>query len=433
MYFEQLNFRVNFNNADFSELRFPEEDKKILRELGKQVAEIAARPIMDERIKLWIKHNKLEKTRPLVLCDPENGWNELITDDQVTCKNSIAQHWENYLRKLIFWGNEMNDDFIVEAKFPVPHVYKEKLWGVAGSKKKGSEKKTKEDGGSYHIETILEDYSQIKDITKPSFDIDYKATDIMLEQAKEIFDGYLDVSLNTVWYWSVGLTDEFTFLRGMDKLFYDFYDEPEGVHAVMQLLYEGTMEKLDFLEENNLLSLNNDSSYVGSGGIGYIDTLPAEDFSGKVRTKDMWALSESQVTIGVSPEMFAEFIFPYQKKIMERFGLTCYGCCEPMDQRIDIVKQVKNLRRVSVSPWANKEIMSDKLKHDYIYSLKPTPAHLAVPNMDEELVRKEIREALRITRDNCVEIIMKDNHTFANNPNNIKNWVRIVREEIESM
>lgn len=433
MYFEQLNFRVNFNNADFSELRFSKEDKSILKELGKQVAEIAARPIMSERKKLWISHNKLEKTRPVLLADPENGWNEIITGDQIKSKNNIAQHWENYLRKLIFWGNEMNDDFIVEPYFDVPHVYSEKLWGVAGSKKHASEKKAQKDGGAYHIETILEDYNQIKDITKPEIHIDYKSTDILLEQAKEIFDGYLTTRLSTVWYWSVGLTDEFTFLRGMDKLFFDFYDEPECVHQVMDLLCKGTMEKLDFLEANNLLSLNNDSAYVGSGGIGYIDTLPPTDFDGKVKTKDMWALSESQVTIGVSPDMFKEFIFPYQKKLMERFALTCYGCCEPMDERIDIVRTVPNLRRVSVSAWANKQVMSDKLKHDYIYSMKPTPAHLAVPKMDEELVRKEIKEALAITRDNCVEIIMKDNHTLGNNPDNLKNWVKIVREEIESM
>jgi len=431
--FEQLNFRVNFNNADYSDICFPDRDKMILRELGKQVAEIASRPIMEERKKLWIDHNSLKRTRPVLLCDPENGWNELIPESEIKCENSVARHWEDHLRKQIFWGNEMNDDYVVEPYFNLPYVYKEKPWGVAGSNKKGTEKKTKLDGGAYHIETILEDYSQIKDITKPQLDIDYKTTENLLELAHEIFDGYLNARINTVWFWSFGLTDELVFLRGMDKLMYDFYDEPECVHEVMKILFEGTMERLDFLESNNLLCLNNDGSFVGSGGMGFTDELPAEAFDGRVRTKDMWGLAESQVTVGISPGMFKEFIFPYQKKLMERFGLTCYGCCEPLDERIDIVKTVPNLRRVSVSPWANKEVMSDKLKHDYIYSMKPSPSHLAVPKMDEELVRKEIREALRITRDNCVEIVMKDNHTLGNNPDNIKNWVRIVREEIESL
>jgi len=431
--FEQLNFRVNFSNADYTDLCFPDEDKRILRELGKQVAEIAARPIMTEKRKLWIDHNNLKKTRPVLLCDPEHGWNEIITDDQMKCRNSIARHWENHLRKQIFWGNEMNDDYVVEPYFNLPYVYKESPWGVAGTRKAQTEKKTNLDGEAYHIETVLEDYSQIKDITKPELNIDYETTEKLLEIAHEIFDGTIEARINTVWFWSVGLTDDYVFIRGLDKLMYDFYDEPEKVHEVMNILFKGTMERLDFLEENNLLCLNNDGSFVGSGGMGFTDQLPAKDFDGKVRTKDMWGLGESQVTVGISPDMFAEFIFPYQKKLMERFGLTCYACCEPMDARIDIVRSVPNLRRVSVSSWANREVMSDKLKHDYIYSWKPTPSHLAVPQMDQEVVREYIKETLRITRENCLEIVMKDNHTLGNNPENLKNWVKIVREEIESL
>lgn len=50
--FKQLNFRVNFNTADYSDLYFSDEDKMILRELGKQVAEIASRFVMEENKKL---------------------------------------------------------------------------------------------------------------------------------------------------------------------------------------------------------------------------------------------------------------------------------------------------------------------------------------------------------------------------------------------
>jgi len=431
--FEQLNFRVNFNNADYSNMYLPEQDKKLLKELAAQVAEIAARPIMMERKNLWLFHNKLQKTRPLILCDPENGWNELIPENQIRCMNSIARHWECHLRKQIFWGNEMNDDYVVEPYFNLPHVYKETQWGVRGSSKAQTIKKAAEQGKAYHIETVLEDFSQIEHITKSELLIDYSTTETLLALAHEIFDGILEVRLNTVWFWSFGLTDDLVFLRGMENLMYDFYDEPEAVHELMDLLCNGTLERLDFLEERNLLSLNNDSSFVGSGGMGFIDQLPSDGYKGKVRTIDMWGLAESQVTVGVSPAMFEEFIFPYQKKIMARFGLTCYGCCEPMDVRFDIVKVVPNLRRISVSSWANFELMSEKLKHDYVYSMKPTPSHLAVSSMDEEAVRKEIKKALKVTRDNCVELVMKDNHTLGKNPENIKNWVRIVREEIESL
>ena len=428
--FEHLNVRVNFNKADYSDLLFNGQDRTLLKELAKEVAEIAGRQSMFEKKALWMKHNKLEETRPLILCDPEHGWNEIIKEKDVKCENSIARHWEVQLRKNLFWGNRMKDDFIVEPYFNLTHIYKEKQWSIIG---KNDPRKFREDGGAYHIDTILEDYNKIQEVTKPKIDIDYEKTDKLLQVAHEIFDGILEIRLNTTWFWSVGLTDDFAFLRGMEKMMFDFYDNPDGFHQLMKLLMEGTLEKLDFLEQNKLLSLNNDSTYVGSGGLGITDELPGREFKGHVTTKHLWGLSESQITVGVSPDMFKEFIFPYQKKIMERFGLTCYGCCEPMDERFDIVKGVSNLRRVSVSPWANREIMSEKLGNKYIYSLKPSPAHLAVSSMNEEIVRAEISDALKKTINNRVEIIMKDNHTLGNNPNNLTRWVEIAREEIESL
>lgn len=32
---------------------------------------------------LWRRHNALERTRPVILCDPENGWNEIIKTNEL--------------------------------------------------------------------------------------------------------------------------------------------------------------------------------------------------------------------------------------------------------------------------------------------------------------------------------------------------------------
>jgi len=202
---------------------------------------------------------------------------------------------------------------------------------------------------------------------------------------------------------------------------------------LMERLCQGQMERLDFLEAGGLLRLNNDSHYVGSGGMGFTGELPGPDFQGKVETRHLWGLAESQVTVGISPVMFAEFIFPYQKRLMERFGLTCYGCCEPMDQRIELVKTVKNLRQVSVSPWADKKIMADQLGHDYVYSMKPSPTPLSMATLDEDYVRMELERDMNIAKDCCLEVIMKDNHTLGKNPRNLTRWVEIAREVSASL
>jgi len=125
-------------------------------------------------------------------------------------------------------------------------------------------------------------------------------------------------------------------------------------------------------------------------------------------------------------------VFQYQFPVMERFGLVSYGCCEPLNQRWEIIKKIPNLRRVSVSPWADIADMAEKLGGDYICSLKPLPADLARPHIDCEHIRKKLREVIRQTRGCRVEIVLKDTHTIGNNPQNVIDWCRIAMEEAKS-
>ena len=112
------------------DLRIEPADRTILRTLAARVAELAARPIEEEKRELWYRHNALEPTRPLIFCDPENGWNEIITPDQLECTGDAGARWEMRLRKEIFWGDEMNDDRVIEPFFDVAHVYTETDWGM---------------------------------------------------------------------------------------------------------------------------------------------------------------------------------------------------------------------------------------------------------------------------------------------------------------
>jgi len=77
--------------------------------------------------------------------------------------------------------------------------------------------------------------------------------------------------------------------------------------------------------------------------------------------------------------------------------------------------------------------MAENLENKFIYSMKQIPTPLAVAVLDEEPVRKKLREALEITKGCVVEVIMKDNNTIGKNPENVINWVRIVKEEINKI
>ena len=63
--------------------------------------------------------------------------------------------------------------------------------------------------------------------------------------------------------------------------------------------------------------------------------------------------------------------------------------------------------------------------------MKPRPADLAMGTFEEERVRAELRQALQVTRDCRVEVIMKDNHTIGKRPENVVRWCRIAKEEAE--
>ncbi|MBN1834767.1 MAG: hypothetical protein JW820_02890, partial [Spirochaetales bacterium] len=262
--------------------------------------------------------------------------------------------------------------------------------------------------------------------------VDYRTTLETLALASEVFAGLLRVRLRGVWWWTFGMTWDLAKLVGLERVMLLVYDDPALLHRLMAFLRDANLAKLDFLERENLLSLNNDHTYVGSGGLGYTRELPAGDVTtAPVSTRHMWGFTESQETVGISPEMFEEFVFQYQEPIQRRFGLNCYGCCEPLDPRWRVVAKTPNLRRVSVSPWADQDKMAAALEDRYVYSRKPPPSPLALPRLDEELVRADLRETLEVSKGCVVELIMKDNHTLGGNPDNLVRWVRIAREEID--
>jgi hypothetical protein len=400
------------------------EDKAVLVQLGERVASIAAGSRMTEVRELWRRINSLQKTQPAVFCDPENGWNEIVTEAQMRCRGRLARRWEMDLRKEIFWGEEMADDKPVEPFFDVPYTVSPDDWGLAAVYHRS------ETLGSYVWDAPIRDYrSDLAKLHAPTFEIDWQTTRGTWQIAEEIFDGILTVRLKGAWWWSLGLTWPAATLRGLGNILLDFVDHPDELKELLSAISRGYLAKLDRLEAEGLLSLNNDGTYVGSGGYGFADELPQEDYAGRARCHDLWGFTESQETVHVSPEMYERFVFPFEKPIMDRFGLTCYGCCEPLHARWPVVKRHHGLRRVSCSPWADLAKMAESLEDRYVLSLKPNPAALAAPKIDEEAIRAQLRRALDVTKGCVVEIIMKDNHTIGRQPENVIQWCRIAKEE----
>ena len=126
--------------------RFSAKETEILRKLGAEVAEIAVRPDMDKKKKLWTAHNDLKTDEPVVFIDPENGWNEIISVKTLVSEDPLARVWEMALLKQIFWADSMKDDKVIEPYFDVPYSYSDDGWGLSLSKHGG------ENNGAYIVD-----------------------------------------------------------------------------------------------------------------------------------------------------------------------------------------------------------------------------------------------------------------------------------------
>lgn len=130
--------------------------------------------------------------------------------------------------------------------------------------------------------------------------------------------------------------------------------------------------------------------------------------------------------------MHREFALRYEQELLAPFGLTGYGCCEDLSRKLKDILALPNIRRISISPFADVDACAPILRDQAIFSWKPQPAHLTGA-FDPEAIRAYIRHTLQICRENrCVlEMILKDTHTCEYHPERFDLWTRIAREETE--
>jgi hypothetical protein len=350
---------------------------------------------------------------------------ELIPVTRLRCQEEWARGLEHDLRELIFRYEKVRDDFVVEPRI-------EYLWEVNTGDFGVTTAMVYADNqgklGSYHWDPPIKDLDKDFDLLHFRFlSVDRAKTLAWKAFLEEHFGDILPVELRGEHWWTTGLTQTAINLIGLEPLMLAMYDNPAGLHRLMAFLRDEFMHYLDWFEGQGLLSLNNENDYIGSGSIGYTNELPKTK-AHRVTTADLWGLCESQETVGVSPKLFEEFIFPYQEPIIQRFGLSYYGCCEPLHTRVKIIKKLPNLRRVSISPWCDQEIMVRELGNSYIHCRKPSPTLISTEVFDEETIRADLRNTLRIVGHCPVELVMKDVHTLSNQPARLGRWVALARE-----
>ncbi len=411
--------------------RVTPREETILRDLARRVRDIAALPVMEERRRLWKRHNSLRPLRPMILVFPEGSWRELITNSDLRCKGEKARRIEWNLRSRIYYHERLFDDTVIEGDYVVHKVTRSTGWGLRSRNVPSTENR-----GAWGFDPVVHRPEDLKKLHFPEITRDDEATARELEFHQELLGDILDVKLKGVDRVSFHLMNQYCRLRGLGEVMMDMAADPGFVHEAMSVLTEGHRRSIQQYIDLDLLDLNNDGTYHSSGGVGYTDELPREDFDGgAVRPRDMWASAESQEMAQVSPVMHAEFVMAYEKQLLEPFGLTGCGCCEPLTGgKLEYVFAFPNMRRISISPFADVEEAAEKLRGDYIYSWKPHPAHLC-GEFNPERVRRYIRHTLEVAGANgCVlEMVLKDTHTCDHRPERFTEWTEIARQLVREV
>lgn len=399
-------------------------DAEILRDLGREITEIAALDVHDERRELWRRLNCRAAPRPLVWIN-EVPWHEMGDELVSRCTDDFLRSVETELRQIVFQWRHFPADMIVDPYVYCAPVIRDTGFGIQTACTASAAAH-----GAVDFVPVIRDEADLEKIGIPDVVFDRAATARNFARLTEIFDGVVPVKmrgLGNIWHCPM---DTLARWWGFEEIFIDMLDRPELVHKGMRRVLDGLLARLDKYEEFGLLDYANGNYRVGSGGLGITDELPASDFGGGCSTRGIWGTSATQIFSEVSPAMHEEFALRYELEILDRFGLNCYGCCEPLDWKMGIVRKIPRLRRISMSPWVDIDRGAAEIGDDYVYSHKPNPALLAGEKFDAAAVRKEIRTTIEKTKGLNVEIIMKDVHTLRNEPERLFRWAAIAMEEV---
>lgn len=399
-------------------------DREILREIARRKLEMAQSPENDRILAMWKKQAAGKRDTPTVRLLFSNFPDEVI-ENRMRCTGETARRIEfDMLWSLV--GRELfGDDTPLSPTYDIPLITRVDPYGV-----KSVITHTRNSKG-FHMEPVTDDLEADEEMfLKGYFSIEEKETQELADVANEAFGDILPVRIVMN-----GLTGPFTnplvMLIGMENLYMAMYDAPDSFHRIMDSacrVYEGLFDEL---EKRKLLRSNNDFCCLPQESFGFTDELPHEGVTG---TKQMWGFLESQEMTAASPEMYGEFVYPYMDRLVRRFGLLSYGCCERVDNLFEnYLSKWKNLRKLSVSPFNDEHKVGDFLRgSNIVYYSKPRAEYVTNPGpLDEDAVRRCFKGICECASGCLFEVAQREVGTIYGDWERGRRYVELARESID--
>jgi hypothetical protein len=407
------------------------KDEIVIRELAKKYVDLCKTDRNMKAIQLWRQHNNLVKTRPLVLVDC--FWTSSPMSHEIDAKlePNKTKHlgWaENWFKRQIWQASNILDDTVYNPWFSMEskRVESNGLWGFDLDKKSDFDSK----GYRYFPQIrIVDDLKKLQ--STPHRVLDNNPPDVQM--MREILGDILPVHVkcSTVYpiWGGTDLSEALGKLVGMQEFMIMLYEQPKIIHELMAFMRDAVLENITQGEKNGDWTTVDSMNYV----MPHTEGLPqpkANSYGAKL--KDLWFFSHAQEFEGVSSSQHREFLLNYQLPIMNKFGFISYGCCETLDRKIDLLREIPNLRRICIGPNADVSRSAEQIGRDYIMSWRPNPSMVS-HNYDIAECKKIVRQGYKDSQECNIELMLKEMLTIQNDPNRLHEFAEMAINEAESM
>ncbi|MBE6610704.1 MAG: hypothetical protein E7634_08555 [Ruminococcaceae bacterium] len=401
------------------------KDKEILREIAYRKAELAVSQRNAEILSMWDALSKGIRRTPTVRLLYSNFRNEVI-GSRLRCEGKDARALESSLLAPIVGRELFDDDTPVSPTLDVGL-----LTGAYPFSAHPKSTRAKGSNG-YHIEPLTDDIEADIELFKGgSFYADPQKTAEYCAWVDEIIGDILPTRV-TMGSLTGSITNPLVRMISMETYYLSMYDSPDALHEIMDTATTFFERYYDYLEQNGLLLPTNNFSPVAQESFAFTSELPSE---GPITsTRQVWGFLESQETTAVSPETFGEFVFPYQDRLVKRYGLLSYGCCERVDDIWeDYLSKWTNLRKLSVSPFNDERRVGEYLRGtNVVYYSKPRAEYVTNRGpLDEDALRRYFKGVCESASGCLFEMAQREVGTIFGDFERGRRYVQIAKECIE--
>ena len=461
----------------------------LLLDLAAELNALWASPEQERRRRLWADHFNGRTRQVPVTCAMFQGWQDLVwqqilPEETFGHKDGLARVIEVHLRHHLWRAAHIPDDtphnpaLVLGA---LPPMAPDELWGVPLAFDS-----TGIAGGAYKPRPPLADPADIKKLRPPQFRYDEDAIRRQTEQVRDLIGDVLplvfrcDALHNGPFEWAVRL-------RGMDNLLLDCYDRPEWLHELMGFLsramvdYHRARAAAGFVHSPTESALHSPwddynapsravpyspsprverrpggeapssfpPSLRGKGGRG--DRKPSP-FPPSLRGKGgrgdrkpspfppsprvergsggevSWGYLHAQSAASYGPKTYAEFVQPYNVPIAELYSRVYYHGCEDLTQKVEIIRDLPNLREFHVSPWSQVAPIAAALPDNVVMEVHSHPTNVLFI-WDEAQMREELKGLIDGAGDHPLNLKLCDIQTInADGGEALVSWSRAATE-----